>query len=159
MSVNYMNEIPEAQAGSLDDLCDMQQAFSTTEAAEEMKEPPDGRYQVVIHDVSLDRTKGGKRCIRWKFRILAPNYVGRYLFRTSVLAPEGFKWLKRDLAFCGLPTNDIMEMVMRLPEIKGAALEVAKITKDDFANIYINKKITLDEAIVQNRGPLDDLPF
>ena len=108
-------------------------------------EVPDGKYQVKVEKVELARTQNGAPMLKWHLRVLGPQHRGRMMFRNNVMASsENIKFLKADLLACGLELGKLSDLPERLGELLDIALEVTRKTRGDFANVYINKRIVLD---------------
>lgn len=131
------------------DLRQFEDDFAET-TVEEMhfEEPPDGKYQVVVDRVEMARSKtSGQPMLKWRLKILGPHCAGRYLFRNNMIAnPENLKWLKTDLATCGMDVNTLKlsDLPNRVGELLDIALEIKKQTKGDFANVYFSRRIQID---------------
>lgn len=127
------------------------------------KDPPDGKYQVQIMKVypekKADKEGVVKKVVHFHFQILNGKYKGKYLFKRANVDNEvGLKWLKSDLAACGVELNSLSELKEGLESLLDKKLEVNKATnkKDDrFYSIYINKVIELDDEAEKD----EDIPF
>lgn len=114
----------------------------------EFEEPPDGRYQVMVDKVELARSKtSGAAMLKWQMKIIGGRCAGRYIFRNNMIAsPENVKWLKRDLATCGMDVNafKLSELPEHLGELLDVTLDVQKRTNGDYVNVYLNRRIEID---------------
>ena len=122
-------------------------------------EVPDGKYQIKVEKVELVRTQNGAPMLKWHLRVLGPQHRGRMMFRNNVMSSsETIKFLKADLLACGLELGKLSDLPSRLGELLDVALEVTKKTRGEYANVYLNKRIVLDDpdADYQNaaQGPL-----
>ena len=107
---------------------------------------PDGKYQARVEKVELSRTQAGDPMLKWQLRILGPQHAGRMLFRNNVIASrENLKFLKADLLVCGLELGKLSDLGSRLGELLDVALEVTRKTRGEYANVYLNKRIVLDD--------------
>lgn len=106
---------------------------------------PDGKYQAKVEKVELVRTQNGAPMLKWHLRVLGPQHRGRMMFRNNVMASsENIKFLKADLLVCGLELGKLSDLPGRLGELLDVALEVTRKTRGEFANVYLNKRIVLD---------------
>lgn len=146
------------------DLSEFDKAF--VEAKMEKREfgpVPDGDFKIKIEKVEIALSKSSsKPMIKWTLVILGPTFVGRKLFRNSILSSEmGIKILKRDLITCGLNLSKASEIPSRLVDLLDLCLDVTKVTKNDFENIYF-KRLTSHEEDMQDqilKALSDDIPF
>jgi hypothetical protein len=134
----------------------------------EFEEPPDGKYQVLVDKVEMTRSKERNLpMLKWQLRILGPRCAGRFLFRNNMIAsPENVKWLKNDLATCGMDVGELKlsDLPNRLGELLDVTLEVQKKTNGEYTNVYLNRRIQIDvppeHAAGRASGGSDDvLPF
>jgi hypothetical protein len=148
------------------DLSQYDEAYEEAEVPErdEFEEVPDGTYQVKVERVELKHSKiredggvttGGNPMLKWQLRVLNPPYAGRMIFRHNmIMTAENIAWLKSDLVMCGLDLEKLSHLEARLSELLDVQLEVKKVTKGDFPNVYFNSRIDVDA-----KGKDDDLPF
>ena len=147
------------------DLAQFDEDFAEAKAEErEFESVPDGKYQVTVEGVELVRSKASNNpMLKWKLRIIAPKHQGRFLWRNNVIgSAENLKWLKTDLATCGLHLSKLSELPSRLKDLLDLDLEVTKRTKGDNENIYFNRLLILakgagPQALAQRNEP--DVPF
>jgi len=131
----------------------------------EFDDVPDGKYQVQVDKAELVRAKSsGNPMLKWTLRILGPRYAGRLLWRHNVIASrDNVRWLKNDLHVCGLELDKLSELQARLPELLDLQLEVTKKTRGDNINIYLNKRLVLEQQVggggYAHDTPDDDIPF
>ncbi|MEA3364860.1 MAG: DUF669 domain-containing protein [Candidatus Hydrogenedentes bacterium] len=111
-------------------------------------EPPDGKYQVLVDKVELTRSKTSNNpMLKWQLKILGPQCAGRYLFRNNMIAsPENVKWLKGDLATCGLDLEKLSELPNNLDKLLNVKIEVTKRTRGENENVYFNRRIVLEDG-------------
>lgn len=84
--------------------------------------------------------------LKWTMKILGPRCAGRLLWRNNVMASkENMKWLKTDLHTCGLQIEKLSDLPARLGDLLDVKLEVTKRTKDGSENIYLNRRIVVDD--------------
>ena len=130
------------------DLAQFDDDFADAPIEEREFEPvPDGKYQVNVEKVELTRAlKSGNPMLKWTLRVLGPQCRGRLLWRHNVMATrENMKWLKNDLHVCGLDLAKVSDLPGRLEELLDVKLEVTKRTKGENENVYLNRRIVLDD--------------
>ena len=112
----------------------------------EREDVPDGTYQVAVEKAEMTRARNsGRPMLKWTLRILGPSQANRVLWRHNVIAtPDNIRWLKQDLATCGLVLDKLSELPARLGELLDVKLEVAKRTRGDNTNVYLNRRIVMD---------------
>jgi hypothetical protein len=116
-------------------------------------EVPDGKYQIKVEKVELVRTQNGAPMLKWHLRVLGPQHRGRMMFRNNVMSSsETIKFLKADLLACGLELGKLSDLPSRLGELLDVALEVTKKTRGEYANVYLNKRIVLDDPMRTTRA-------
>lgn len=162
---NFMEPGFYPNEGAGVDLAEFDNAYKDSEVSERQYDSiPDGKYQVNVEQVELARAKtSGNPMLKWKLRILGPSCAGRYLFRNSVITQKTVGFLKTDLHTCGLDLSRLSELNQNLEKLLDLKLEVKKHTRGENENIYINRKLELDEIPQGNvTGPADDgedIPF
>lgn len=145
--------------------------FDKAEAGGDYSPTPDGTYTVSVEKVQLKRTKSDKPMLAWQLRITGPTRAGACLFKNSLIANEqNVKFLKRDLVACGMELGKLSELPGRLDELLDLSLEVRKVTKGEYENVYIQKRIeggspggvAVDDGFfdgVEEPPPVDDGDF
>ena len=136
------------------DLAQFDDDFAEAPVEErEFEDIPDGKYQVNVEKVELTRAQSsGNPMLKWTLKILGPRFAGRLLWRNSVMASkENLKWLKTDLHTCGLDIEKLSDLPARLGDLLDVKLEVTKRTKGESENIYLNRRI-----VVEDLAPEDD---
>ena len=131
------------------DLTQFDDDFAEAEVEERDFEPiPDGKYQVNVERVELTRAQtSGNPMFKWTLRIIAPRFRGRLLWRNNVMATrENIKWLKTDLHTCGLSLEKISDLPANLEKLINIKLEVTKRTRGENENVYLNKRIVLEDG-------------
>lgn len=123
----------------------------------EYSDPPDGKYNVVVEKVEFAKSKqSGTPMLKWQLRITGPTHAGCMLFRNNMIASkDNVKWLKNDLAKCGLDVTGIRlsQLESHLDKLLDVRLDAQKKTNGEYVNVYINKRI--DGNVTDN----SDLPF
>ena len=128
------------------DLAQFDDDFVSADVEEKDFEPvPDGKYQVKVDRVELTRSEtSGNPMLKWALKILGPKHKGRLLWRNNVIASkDNVKWLKQDLYTCGLQMEKLSDLPGKLESLLDIGLEVTKRTKNEFENIYFNRRIVL----------------
>lgn len=158
-----MSDEHDYHEGADVDLSQFDDDYDNAEVEEKDFEPvPDGKYQVRVDKVEITRAKTtGNPMLKWCLKILGPRMQGRLLWRNNVMATkENIKWLKGDLYTCGLQLEKLSELPNRLEELLDVTLEITKRTRGENENIYLNKRVVLDDAEHQgDGGPDEDMPF
>lgn len=121
---------------------------------------PDGKYQVIVKRVELKRSKYDNLFLSWGLQILAPGpYVGRMLWKNSIIVTDtNIKWLKQDLGICGLYLSKFSELEEELDKLLDIELDITKVTKEEYENIYFNRKIQTNRQQSQQTSN-DMIPF
>jgi len=130
------------------DLAQFDDDFETADVEQkEFDEIPDGKYQVKVDRVELTRSESsGNPMLKWALKILGPTHKGRLLWRNNVIASkDNVKWLKNDLYTCGLQIEKLSDLSGKLESLLDIGLEVTKRTKNEFENIYFNRRIVLSD--------------
>jgi len=148
------------------DLAQFDDDFVTADVEEkDFEAVPDGKYQVKVDRVELTRSEtSGNPMLKWALKILGPTHKGRLLWRNNVIASkDNVKWLKQDLYTCGLQMDKLSDLPGKLETLLDVGLEVTKRTKNEFENIYFNRRIVLsdeDVAAPSTGHDVDDMiPF
>jgi len=131
------------------DLTQFDEDFAEAEVEEREFEPiPDGKYQVNVERVELTRAQtSGNPMLKWTLRIIAPRFRGRLLWRNNVMVSrENIKWLKTDLHTCGLSLEKISDLPANLEKLINIKLEVTKRTRGENENVYLNRRIVLEDG-------------
>ena len=128
------------------DLAQFDDDFVSADVEEkDFEAVPDGKYQVKVDRVELTRSEtSGNPMLKWALKILGPTHKGRLLWRNNVIASkDNVKWLKQDLYTCGLQMDKLSDLPGKLEILLDVGLEVTKRTKNEFENIYFNRRIVL----------------
>lgn len=130
------------------DLSQFEEEFVEAPAEREMDNVPDGKYQVCVDKIELANShKSGTPMLKWQLKIIAPNNIGRMIFRNNILKNgDNIKWLKQDLFTCGLELTKLSDLPNRLQELLDVTLEVTVKTKGEYSNTYINRRLSVNEA-------------
>ena len=140
------NSYDSVTADELAQFDDIYRDAEVEDRDRDREEVPDGNYQVNVERAEMTRARStGRPMLKWTLRILGPTHAGRLLWRHNVLAtPENVRWAKSDLAVCGIMLEPFSELPARVGELLDCKLEVAKRTRGDNTNIYINRRIVMD---------------
>ena len=148
------------------DLAQFDDDFVTADVEEkDFEAVPDGKYQVKVDRVELTRSEtSGNPMLKWALKILGPTHKGRLLWRNNVIASkDNVKWLKQDIYTCGLQMDKLSDLPGKLETLLDVGIEVTKRTKNEFENIYFNRRIVLsdEDAAAPSAGhDVDDMiPF
>ena len=148
------------------DLAQFDDDFVSADVEEkDFEAVPDGKYQIKVDRVELTRSEtSGNPMLKWALKILGPTHKGRLLWRNNVIASkDNVKWLKQDLYTCGLQMDKLSDLPGKLETLLDVGLEVTKRTKNEFENIYFNRRIVLsdEDAAAPSAGhDVDDMiPF
>jgi hypothetical protein len=122
---------------------------------------PDGEYVVEVEKVELTRAmKSGNPMLAWSLRILSGTYSGRPLWRNNmIVTPENIRWLKKDLLICGLDLKRISDLPENLDRLINIQIEVAKRTRGENENIFINRRVVDSEEYEEGSTTDKVIPF
>jgi len=136
------------------DLSGLDAEYEKAEAAD-TEELPDGKFQVKVHAVRLNKSQNGNPMLQYDLLVLSGTHTGRHLFKNSVLTPASMPFFKGDLKVMGIALPKLSELANHLNAMLDVALEVTKKTKGEYANIYFNKllKVPSGEAPAES-GPI-----
>lgn len=139
-----------------DDVYDELDPPNSSEVAREI---PDGTYQVRVDGVELKLSKlrddgGGNPMLQWKLVVLSPgDWQDEILWKRSMIVTEdNVRFLKGDLEICGLHLGRFSELGQRLQELLDIMLEVKKVTKGHFTNIYFQSRLDLSKPAPASPG-------
>lgn len=127
-------------------------------ASPSLEEVPDGKYQVRIEGVRLDRSQKGDPMIKWDLIVIAGSQAGRHIFKNSVITPAALPFVKGDLKTLGLQLTKFSDLQQRLEELLDITLEVTRRTRGEYTNVYFNKRLQIAANAVRQQ-PADQLPF
>ena len=140
--------------------------YESAEAPEGFGNVPDGQYQIKVDRAFLKHSQNGNPMLSWELEILVGQYAGRKIFKNNMLmSQENFGFLKADLDVCGVTLKKLSDLPNRLEDLIDTQLEIKKVTKGEFKNVYFQRMIETS-ASGMNRKPSgggykanDDLPF
>ena len=141
---DFMDEQQRQDGFDQYDLSQWDDEFDQAPVEERDFEPvADGKYQVAVDRVELTTAQtSGKPMLKWALKIIAPNYVGRLLWRNNMIAsPDNIRWLKNDLHTCGLKLGKLSDLPAHLEGLLDVKIEVTVRTRGENQNIYFNRLI------------------
>ncbi len=132
-----------AQSGTAIDLSVFDEEFENAPVEKkDFETVPDGKYQVSVERAEITTANSGAPMLKWTLRIIAPNYIGRKLWRYNLMASaENIKWLKNDLYTCGLKIKKASDLAANLEKLLDIKIEISLRNSGDFQNIYFNRLI------------------
>jgi len=145
---NHGKSASDAWLEDMDEMAD--QYGQESDERPDRGEVPDGAYQVHVDKVELVKAKSsGNTMLKWHLRIIAPEYVGRKLFKNHVFTPACLRFIKQDLGLCGFDHANFKDLPNHLDELLDLQLEVAKRAQERNANsgvrdgysVYFNRFI------------------
>jgi hypothetical protein len=119
-------------------------------------EVPDGKYGVRVQSVTLGRSQKGDAMLTYDLVVMTGPYARRHIFKNAVITKASLPLVKGDLKTLGLVLRRFSELPNHLDELVGRTLEVTKRTKDEYTNVYFNKRI---QVPAQEAGRSKDVPF
>jgi hypothetical protein len=163
-----MNETEERLA----DLDDEYENADTPEPGQ-FDPLPNGKYQVKVEEVCIDESQAGNLMLQWQLRVISGKFIKRMVFKNHMLqSADNMKFLKGDLATCGIKLNKLSELPSRLAELLDIILEVNIKSKEvdgqTRSNVYFNTKLMQASDIPSDSGSQgnrsynsmdDDIPF
>lgn len=130
--------MPDIDLSNLDD----QYAKVAPPEKGEFDEVPDGTYLTFVEKVALKTSQAGNAYLNWQLRVVGGANDGRCIFRKNMLQSEtNLSYLKADLALAGVELSKLSDLPNRLGDLLDVRLEVRKVTKGEFANVYLQKRL------------------
>jgi hypothetical protein len=157
MSTDFEHDDYEPSSPGVD-LTAYDDDFASAETSSH-DEVPDGKYQVRIQTVKLDRSQKGDPMIKWDLVVIAGKQTNRHIFKNSVITPAALPFVKGDLKTLGLNLAKFSELQARLEELLDVTLEVTKRTRGEYSNVYFNKRIQIAAGSMPPPGDPGDIPF
>ncbi len=143
---------PSAASTAQVDLSGMDAEYDKAQAAD-TEDLPDGKYQVKVHAVCLNKSQSGNPMLQYDLLVLSGAHTGRHLFKNSVITPASMPFFKGDLKVMGIQLPKLSDLNNHLEAMLDLALEVTKKTKGEYANIYFNKLLKVPSAEPADDGP------
>ena len=124
---------------------------------------PDGSYQTRLEKIYFDNINEKLKIIA-VFEIVADEYESRAIWKfINLETKENLNYAALDMRRLGVKKDFIWSKLPEFfPDLLDNHYQVTLKTKNDFQNVYINKKIDLDDVAESNPGddiPKDDTPF
>jgi hypothetical protein len=109
---------------------------------------PDGRYIAKVKEAYLKRSESsGNLMLKWVLEIIGGEYAHTKVYRQNMMqTPDNMKWLKIDLKCAGVELKKASELEAALPRLLDIFLEIKKVTKGEFENIYFVRQIPADKV-------------
>jgi len=126
------------------DLSEFDAAYSEAEV-QSFEEVPDGKYQVRVDSVRMDKSQKGDPMIKWDLIVISGQQVSRHIFKNSVITPASLPFVKKDLQAVGIDLAKFSDLPSRLAELLDATLEISKQQRGEYANVYFNKRIQIKQ--------------
>ncbi|HEY3741844.1 MAG TPA: DUF669 domain-containing protein [Bryobacteraceae bacterium] len=144
------------------------------------KPVPDGRYQVIVENVELTKTRTtGNPMLKWRMRIAGPTMADRILWKNQILTERSMAFVAREFAVCGLNMESLSELPSRLAGLTNLRLEVTKKSRPERPDdVYFDRNLTAvpatlaasaggpsaeydqaDRSVIYDEDVNDDLPF
>jgi len=139
------------------DLSGFDDEFDAAEAPS-YEEVSDGKYQVRIDSVRLEKSQKGDPMIKWELLVISGAHAGRRIFKNSVVTAAALPYVKGDLKVAGLELAKFSDLAARLGDLLDVTMEVTKRTRDEFTNVYFNRRIQI-AAGVAGATEERDTPF
>lgn len=117
------------------------------------EQAPDGTHVCIITKFSLEVAQtSGEPKISWGFRVVGGPHHGKPIWKNSVIKADTIRFLKGDIAKCGIVLNKFSELQSEAKRASfiGLGVEVKKMTPKDsqYSNVYINKRIEINPELI-----------
>ena len=123
-------------------LGDLDAEFAQAKAASN-DDVPDGKYQVSVESVRLATSQSGNPMLKYVLLVRSGPHEGRRIFKNAVMTPASMPFFKGDLATMGIELSRLSDLPARLNDMLDCGLEVTKRTKNDFANVYFDRRLSI----------------
>jgi hypothetical protein len=141
--------------GAPPDLSAFDEEYDTVDPADN-DEVPDGKYQVRVQRVKLDRSQKGDPMLKWELVVLSGQHANRHVFKNAVITQASLPFVKGDLKTLGMELPRFSELPNHLEKLLDHTLEITKRTKGEYTNVYFNKRIQVPAG---EPIPAGDVPF
>jgi len=135
------------------ELAGLDEEYGKAEAMSS-EEVPDGKFQVRVKSVRLDKSRNGNPMLRYDLVVISGAQVGRHIFKNAVITPNSLSFVKGDLKLLGVTLGKLSELPNHLEALLDKGLEVTKRTKGDFVNVYFNRLLQVPAAEAPAGGPI-----
>ena len=139
------------------DLTAFDDDFDSAEAPD-FDEVPDGKYQVRVDTVRMDRSQNGDPMIKWDLIVIAGPHSGRHIFKISVITQASLPFVKGDMKTLGVSLAKFSNLPNQLESLLDINLEITKRTKGEYTNVYFNRRIAIPSG-PETQTPDDSIPF
>ena len=125
------------------DNAELDAQYQSAEVPDEFAAIPDGSYQAAIDKAELTRSKSGKAMLKTTLKIVGPSNAGRLIWRYNLFeTADNIKFLKADLARCGMTLDHLGDLRTRVSELNGIIVAVKLQTKGDRQQCYIQSLVS-----------------
>jgi hypothetical protein len=142
-----------------DKLKDMDEQFASAPDSDDVK-LPDGVYASVVESVEIGESDKGDVVVIIHVVITGGPHDGRKQQRRHYLdGAEKVAWLKKDLVRMGVDVASmrLSDLPGIVDELAGIAVEVKLLTKGQYQNLYIQRRLGAAEKAAEKKQ--DDFPF
>jgi hypothetical protein len=134
------------------DLSQYDESFDAAVATTN-EQAPDGTHVCVIMKFSLETAMtSGEPKISWGFKVVGGPNHGKPIWKSSVIKADTIRFLKGDIAKCGIVLNKFSELQdeKKRAAFIGIGVEVKKMTPKDsqYSNVYINKRVEINPELL-----------
>ena len=138
----------------------LDEKFAAEQVANRNAPVPDGRYNARIERVVLTRSRGGDPMLEWTLVIESEGeQKGRWVWYRRTITEKSLKWVKQELAVCGLHLERISVVADHLPRLFDARLDITIRTKEEHRNVYFNRRLDTPESGADVFEAEEDFPI
>lgn len=153
---NPETTVAPAPAALAIDLSQFDAEYEKTQAAES-SDAPDGKYQVRIQALRLNKSQSGNPMLQYDLTVISGSHEGRHIFKNAVITPASMPFFKADLKVLGVELSKLSDLPNHLDAMLDLVLEVTKRTKGEHSNVYFNKRLQV--PAVESAVPSGKIPF
>lgn len=127
---------------------ELDKEYEKTEPLKVEESVPDGTYEVFVNKLELSEKKDSDPMLKWDLVVLnlANPEAGKHIFKKQFITSGSMPFVRTDLETCGF---DGAVSELRDPGIREGfldiCLEVKKLKKGEYNNVYFNKTINVDD--------------
>ena len=112
------------------------------------KPVPDGKYQVIVENVELTKTRTtGNPMLKWRLRIAGPASADRVLWKNRVITERTMPFVAKELQLCGLRMESLNELPGKLAGLVNLRLEITKRGHENGRDdVYFDRNLTAAPA-------------